>query len=345
MSDINYIRQAKRSIAKGDLSSAKIAIKSALIQHPNHYEALILDYDIARVEKNITEQKAKLKRLIKQKPEMLQFSIELAKIYIDTKQYEKAPKVFEPLFKLFNHPDLFFNHAWFLTRTAEYQKAICQYEKAIELNVSFKEEVYLNIANILSTWLKEPDKARDYLNKALTINPRYIDAIYNLANLEEDLGHRSKAIALFKKVIDLNPLHGSASARLALASDDENCGDLIYNVEDLIKNSKLINSKIHFGGPVNLDTGFFLHKPNYQTDKTLNISNNLSLTADEKVMQDIEHDSGPNDFIFTLGYAGWGKNQLQDEIKNGDWLIIPVPEDIKSIFDIGILSRFYYCTK
>ena len=39
-------------------------------------------------------------------------------------------------------------------------------------------------------------------------------------------------------------------------------------------------------------------------------------------MQDIEHDSGPNDFIFTLGYAGWGKNQLQDEIKNGDWLII-----------------------
>ena len=100
-----------------------------------------------------------------------------------------------------------------------------------------------------------------------------------------------------------------------------------------IKNSKLINSKIHFGGPVNLDTGFFLHKPNYQTDKTLNISNNLSLTADEKVMQDIEHDSGPNDFIFTLGYAGWGKNQLQDEIKNGDWLIIPVPEDIKSIFD------------
>ena len=111
---------------------------------------------------------------------MLQFSIELAKIYIDTKQYEKAPKVFEPLFKLFNHPDLFFNHAWFLTRAAEYQKAICQYEKAIELNVNFKEEVYLNIANILSTWLKEPNKARDYLNKALTINPRYILSLIHI---------------------------------------------------------------------------------------------------------------------------------------------------------------------
>ncbi len=239
MSDINYLRQAKQSIAKGDLSNAKIAIKSELLQHPNNYEAMILDCDIARVEKNITEQKSKLKRLIKQKPEMLQFSIELAKIYIDTKQYEKAPKVFEPLFKLFNHPDLFFNHAWFLTRAAEYQKAICQYEKAIELNVSFKEEVYLNIANILSTWLNEPEKARDYLNKALIINPRYIDAIYNLANLEEDLGNRSVAVSLFKQVISLNPLHGSASARLALASNDENCSDLIFNLEELIKNPNL----------------------------------------------------------------------------------------------------------
>ena len=239
MSDINYLRQAKQSITTGDLSNAKTAIKSALLQHPNNYEALLLDYDVACVEKNIVSQKAKLKFLIKQKPEVLQFSVELAKIYINAKQYEKAPKVFEPLFKLFNHPDLYFNHAWFLTRAAEYQKAICQYEKAIELNVSFKEEVYLNIANILSTWLKDPEKARDYLNKALTINPRYIDAIYNLANLEEDLGNRSIAISLFKKVIDLNPLHGSASARLALASNDGNCSELINNLEELIKNSKL----------------------------------------------------------------------------------------------------------
>ena len=41
-----------------------------------------------------------------------------------------------------------------------------------------------------------------------------------------------------------------------------------------IENTRLSNAKIYFGGPVNLDTGFFLHGSNYHTDKTLNISNN-----------------------------------------------------------------------
>ena len=98
------------------------------------------------------------------------------------------------------------------------------------------------------------------------------------------------------------------------------------------ENTKLSNSKVYFGGPVNLDIGFFLHSSNYHTDKTLNISNNLSITADDKVIEDIEKNNGPNDFIFTLGYAGWDKKQLANEIKNGDWLILPVPENCDSIF-------------
>ena len=65
---------------------------------------------------------------------------------------------------------------------------------------------------------------------------------------------------------------------------------------------------------------------------SLNISNNLSITTDDRVIQDIEQDNGPHDFIFTLGYAGWDKKQLDNEIKNGDWLILPVPENPQSIF-------------
>ena len=48
------------------------------------------------------------------------------------------------------------------------------------------------------------------------------------------------------------------------------------------------------------------------------------------ICQDIEQNNGPNDFIFTLGYAGWDKKQLDNEIKNGDWLI---HDTSKIIFD------------
>ena len=57
-------------------------------------------------------------------------------------------------------------------------------------------------------------------------------------------------------------------------------------------------SKIYFGGPVNLDVGFVLHESNYHTDKTLNISNENVNTGfiggDFKVTQ-----SGNNLWIIT----------------------------------------------
>ena len=81
----------------------------------------------------------------------------------------------------------------------------------------------------------------------------------------------------------------------------------------------LENSKIYFGGPVNLDIGFVLHEPDYHTEQTLNISKNLCLTSNDKVINDIKKNNGPNNFLVTLGYSGWDKNQLNDEIKNGDW--------------------------
>ena len=92
----------------------------------------------------------------------------------------------------------------------------------------------------------------------------------------------------------------------------------------------LENSKVYFGGPVNLDVGFVLHESDYHTEQTLNISKNLCLTSNDKVINDIKKNNGPSKFLFTLGYSGWDKKQLNNEIENGDWLIVPA--DTKSIF-------------
>jgi len=131
---------------------------------------------------------------------------------------------------------------------------------------------------------------------------------------------------------------------LILICDDNSDGTmgLIINkpIDDSLMNNIILdtniendfpkNSKIYLGGPVNLDVGFVIHESNYKTEQTLSISNELSITSDKKIVSDIKKNSGPNNFIFTLGYAGWGKQQLQNEIKNGDWLITPA--DSKYIF-------------
>ncbi|MBI45207.1 MAG: hypothetical protein CMG66_03470 [Candidatus Marinimicrobia bacterium] len=128
---------------------------------------------------------------------------------------------------------------------------------------------------------------------------------------------------------------------LILICDDNKDGTmgLIVNkpieIDDvlLMQNQNLLqiqDSKIYFGGPVNLHEGFVLHEPNYHTEQTINISNSLSLTSNDKVINDINKNNGPDNFLFTLGYSGWDKNQLNNEIQNGDWLIVPA--DVDSIF-------------
>ncbi len=80
---------------------------------------------------------------------------------------------------------------------------------------------------------------------------------------------------------------------------------------------------IYYGGPVQPSVGFVLHTPDYEVEGTLPISNDISLTTNTEIMQDIEAGKGPEQYRFTMGYAGWGPEQLEREIANGDWLIVP----------------------
>ena len=45
-----------------------------------------------------------------------------------------------------------------------------------------------------------------------------------------------------------------------------------------------INSKIYFGGPVNLQNCFVLHDNSYLSKDTVKISNNIALTSNNKII-------------------------------------------------------------
>ncbi len=80
---------------------------------------------------------------------------------------------------------------------------------------------------------------------------------------------------------------------------------------------------IYYGGPVQPGVGFVLHTPDYEVEGTQPISSEVSLTTNLEIMRDIEAGKGPEQYRFTMGYAGWGSEQLEREIANGDWLVVP----------------------
>ena len=86
--------------------------------------------------------------------------------------------------------------------------------------------------------------------------------------------------------------------------------------------------EIYFGGPVEIGTGMILHDCKYKTKGTVNISKSISLSSSINIINDIMNGSGPDNFKFALGYAGWDKGQLEKEVENGDWLLVPANYDL-----------------
>ena len=47
------------------------------------------------------------------------------------------------------------------------------------------------------------------------------------------------------------------------------------------------------------------------------------LSTSEDAIQSIANCEGPESYLMTLGYAGWGVNQLESELIENAWLVIP----------------------
>ncbi len=94
---------------------------------------------------------------------------------------------------------------------------------------------------------------------------------------------------------------------------------------------------VMFGGPVQDDRGFVLHLPMGDYTSTIHISDQVSFTTSRDVLDAVAQGRGPKRLLVSVGYAGWGAGQLEDEILRNDWLTVPADPAI--IFELPIELR------
>lgn len=103
---------------------------------------------------------------------------------------------------------------------------------------------------------------------------------------------------------------------------------LFERIELKLEAVELAGMPVYFGGPVQTDRGFVLHRPSGEWHSTLAVADNLALTSSRDVLQSVAESGEPSDILVTLGYAGWAAGQLEHELVQNAWLTVAADPQI-----------------
>jgi putative transcriptional regulator len=112
---------------------------------------------------------------------------------------------------------------------------------------------------------------------------------------------------------------------------------LFEQIEVPLADVALRTSPVHYGGPVQIDRGFVLHRPLGNWQSTLAISDDIGLTTSKDVLEAVGRGDGPKDVFVSLGYAGWSAGQLEQELAQNAWLTVEA--DAGLVFDLPAERR------
>jgi putative transcriptional regulator len=116
---------------------------------------------------------------------------------------------------------------------------------------------------------------------------------------------------------------------------------LILNQNITVEMSELLQDAVHVGGPVQMDTLYFLHRFGDDVDGTVEVCPEVYWGGEFENLQDVikGKDITKSDVRFYLGYAGWTEGQLQEEIHSDGWIVTSCSSDLVFELDSSELWR------
>jgi putative transcriptional regulator len=105
-------------------------------------------------------------------------------------------------------------------------------------------------------------------------------------------------------------------------------GELLQHMEIGPAPERLAARQVYFGGPVQTERGFVLHRPVGHWQGTLAVTDDVGLTTSRDILEAMVRGDGPDQTLVALGYAGWGPGQLEKEIAENAWLSGPADPNV-----------------
>jgi len=86
--------------------------------------------------------------------------------------------------------------------------------------------------------------------------------------------------------------------------------------------------EVHHGGPVEPGRGFVLHSADWKDESTMDGGPLGALSNSAAILHAIAEGKGPSRWLLSLGYAGWGEGQLDEEMHRHGWYAAKGNQDI-----------------
>ena len=118
---------------------------------------------------------------------------------------------------------------------------------------------------------------------------------------------------------------------------DMDLATLFEKIEVPLESPNVGRLPVYFGGPVQTDRGFVLHRPVGDWQATLVVTSEVGLTSTRDVLQAVGKDGQPGEIMVTLGYSGWSAGQLENELVQNAWLTVPA--DPRILFELPFEER------
>lgn len=158
-----------------------------------------------------------LRQLIEIDPDRLNYTARFAHLLDGLGHTQHAVDIYRRF--LDRNPDAataHFNVAGLYKKLQQDDLALAALDEAIRLRIDRVEEVYLN-KGVLYAETHRPEKARACYEKALSLAPDYVSALFNLAGLLEEEGDRQRAVDIYNRILEIQPDYCEALSRLAYA--------------------------------------------------------------------------------------------------------------------------------
>jgi len=108
---------------------------------------------------------------------------------------------------------------------------------------------------------------------------------------------------------------------------DLSLSSLLEKIDLKLEITPFQTNTVFFGGPVHTDRGFVLHTAQGDYNSSIKLGA-LALTTSRDVLQEVAAGKGPEKLLVTLGYAGWGAGQLENELAQNAWLNVAADIDV-----------------